>query len=187
VVNIYVILQYEDNSGLLLEQYAVTAADSAGVTLTTAAVSLIGPAGIIGLPSANGVMTYSTLGSAPNYQFSAQYAVSVTYNAVNYYGTFTSNPDITIAADGSQVSWPYAADSAMIVLYTPYACMTMQMYGPYLTSPFDVNATGIYAHCAGDYQIAPVITDTAPITFGQTGVTGTAVMQILKMAVITKP
>lgn len=181
VVN--VIMQRIDNGGLSGEQFVAYIADSSGATITTAEVSLIGPSGIIGTPVTNGMFIYQVMGSAPDWVFSGNYAVSITHNAVNYYGTFTSNSDITVAADGSSVNWGYAAEAAFITVTTP--APAFQMLGPLSGTSYNINPA-IYS-APGTYSITPQITDSKSITFANSAlVLGNAVIQHQKMVQVNK-
>lgn len=140
-----------DNHGLQMEQFVVVVMDGAGATLNTASITMTGPTGVIGLPNSQGSLNYSSFSvvDCPN---GAQFYVSVTYNAVNYTGTFTFPGAINIAADGSSVSWPYTATYVMLDLNGPSG--TSKNYGPtVITSPFNVASTGIFSDGSGTYDI----------------------------------
>jgi hypothetical protein len=141
-----------DNHGLQMEQFVISVMDSKGATLNSALITMKGPTGVIGLPDSPGFLNYSSssLVDCPN---GAQFYVSVTYNAVNYCGTFTFPGAINIASDGSSISWPYTATYVMIGLTDPSWSVTKN-YGPAaLTNPFNVTATNIFSSGPGDYNI----------------------------------
>ena len=166
---------FENNRGMLSESIFAYVADSSGLTLATAAISIIGTGGIIGTPGTNGTFSILTLGSAPDMFFNAQYAISVTYNAKNYYGVFYNDYGTDVEATGSYVSWPYSAESVSITVQDP--AFTNHCY-VVAASPFMLAPTGIYGSGSGNYTIGAVITHNIPVTFtGQAGISGNVIFQ----------
>ncbi len=164
------------------EVFIVMATDPSGNTLTNADVSISGPNGLI-CESPDGYATY-TGASVYHYIEQAEYSVSVIYNSVNYSGSFTTENDHVISPDGSTISWDYPADVAMVMAYDP--AFNMYTYGPPLTSPFDVDGTGLYTNGAGDYILYPVIEKLTPDFISGTDVYSTAISASAEMKTITK-
>jgi hypothetical protein len=145
----------ENNSDVLqLESFLLAATDGAGNTLSTACVGMWGPNGQIGLPGSAGTMSYSST-NIQHYVPDATYYVSVTHNSINYFGSFKTPNDVVIANDGSTIAWDFPASVAVIAFTDPVH--NMYSYGPNLTSPFDVNATGLYNAGPGNYGISITI------------------------------
>ncbi len=183
-VNIMVIAQMSDNSGVLgIEQFAVYAADGQGATLTAASVTLTGPTGSISVTTTtSNIFTYSAMSTA-DYVPGGSYTVTVNHNSTNYSGTFTLPGNMTIAADGSTVTWPYTATAAIISVTTPAPAMVMHTYGPSLTSPYNLTATGVYSAGSGSYNISAIMTKAT--VFSVTGGTSTAGLVTSQQASMT--
>jgi len=119
--------------------------------VTQATVTVTGPQGTVILNNANnGQFTYISMNSN-DYQPNKQYTMTVIYQNYSYKASGTAPGNITVASDGSTASWQYEGDFDFIQIIDPNS--GSHTYGPDLTSPFDINNTGVYNNGTGDYNL----------------------------------
>lgn len=145
-----------NNHTLNSEIFAVVLMNGEGVTVTASTITLTGPTGVIGLQNSTGGIMYYSDDVHDKYIHGGLYSVSFTVEGSTYTGTIIPPGELVIAADGSSVSWPFSSAMTSISVRNPD--WNSQSYGPFINSPFDVNATGIYSYGAGEYSIYASVT-----------------------------
>jgi len=155
--------------GIPTVTYQVAVYTAAGVTVTTATVTVNGPNGLKTLVY-NGTSGYYEYGSpdTADFQYGQKYTIKVIDGLNTYEQDVIAASDITIATDGSTVTWTDSspgipADIIMVTAPGP----AMHTYGPSgVTSPYNLAGTGVYSAGTGAYLISPVLTTTQIPAFG---------------------
>jgi len=177
-------VMYQNAWGMEQEAFVVTITDAYGNTKTGAQISIHGPNGLVGVPATGGVLIYMNISAANNFVPDSTYYVSITSGADYYIGSFQTLNDVIIAGDGSTVTWDVNTDQMTVTVTDP--AMNMQMFGPYLANPFDLNAAGVYSAGAGTYSISASYVKTAASFITATGVESAATVQSQISVNITK-
>jgi hypothetical protein len=154
--------------GIATVTYQVGVFTAAGVTVTTATVTVNGPNGLKNLVynGTSGYYEFSS-GSAADYQSGQKYTISVTDGLNVYSQDFYAMADGTIPADGSSASWATPATGVTIALISVIdPSFTPHLYGPGVTSPFDINGTGVYSNGTGSYFPTCTLMQTISPAFG---------------------
>jgi len=169
--------------------YMVMLFDSSFNPVSGATVTVSGPAGVTALSDNLSAGSYSAQfigdGGADWFQFNQQYTVSVSAGGSLYTANMNAPGNITVAGDGSTVSWLYEGNQdAVTVTYT--GTSEQVMLGPDQDSPADLNATGIYNNGAGDYFIQANIIKVGIAAFSGAGAGSALTMTHQYNATITK-
>jgi len=147
-VGAFIVDQLNNNAIADATYLAVLAIQTTPVVAAT--VSVTGPNGVTLLTNMGGgeymyASNYFTA-TNPDYQAGATYTIKINNSGTQYSSSIFAPGGLTLSADGSTLSWPYAGNYGLIEMVCasggPYV-----MVGPVPnpTSPVNINATSLYS------------------------------------------
>lgn len=185
---ISVVISNQIIPGIQQVGYMVAVCDALGVTITNAAVSVNGPAGVKALPynSAGGIYAYIT--TDPNdFQYGQNYTITVSANAHIYTHSLTLPANVVIAPDGSTVTWATGGAGEIAPLITVMdPAYSQYTYGPAISSPFDLVGTGVFTAGAGMYNVTSHITRIETQSFAGSNTTSACAIVQQTMAMVVR-
>lgn len=168
--------------------YQIAVYSPASVTITTANVTVSGPAGVKTLVY-NATSGYYEYGSAnaTDFQYGKKYTITVIDGPDTYVQDIITTSDIVVASDGSTVTWTNGSPGIpnnTIVVTDP--AMTPHMYGPGVTSPYNLTSAGAYTYGTGTYLISTVFSTNQNPAFGGSNPVSTIITANSKTSFVIK-
>ncbi len=186
------ISRQESSASLGQTVYDVMLIDSGTMAgISGAEVTVTGPTGIVTVPeNAAGIYGLQLLGAdvATYYQFNQTYTVDITIGGKTYTASSVAPGNITIAADGSLVTWTVEGNSDIISAMAPDSSMVSipPSGSGNANSPANITGTGILSKGAGSYMVQATIINQFTNAFSGANVGSALVVMNQKTLYFTK-